>query len=225
MNRTQPPHLATWMLEHLTTAGQDEPLAGDLLEEFRAGRSSGWYWRQIISAIAIGWARSVFEHRIVLLFAAIWSLLSPASELIFIRVFLQSGFVGPIVRLPWPWSTACFFGLSAVQGLLFVWIGSLLYVALLICARKSVDFRRLGRGFLISVVVYFFALACDFALWITIRAYSNGDGADWRTLTLVGVIRDFGAWEILEHFKYVLGTVCVLWGAARRVPKAGRVPA
>jgi hypothetical protein len=225
MNRTEPPLLATWLLEHQTTGGRDEALAGDLREEFRAGRSSGWYWRQVITAIAIGWARSIFQHRLALLFAVIWSVLSPAWELTFIRVYSQSGFVGPIVRIPWPWSTACFFGLSILQGLLFIWIGSLLYVALLVCARKTVDFRRLGRGFLMSIVVYFFALACDFALWITIGAYSNGDGTDWRTLTLVGVIRDFGAWDILEHFKYIVGTACAIWGGMRRFAKTSGVPA
>jgi hypothetical protein len=225
MNRTEPPPLATWLLEHLTAIGQDEALAGDILEEFSAGRSSGWYWRQVITAIAIGWARSIFEHRNALLFATIWSLLSPAWELTIFRVYSQSSFVVPIVRIPWPWSTACFFGLFILQGLLFIWVGSLLYVALLLCARKTVDFRRLGRGLLMSIVVYVFALACDLALWITIGAYSNADGMDWRTLTLVGVIKNFQTWAILKRIPYIAGTAWAVWGGTREVAKAGRVPA
>ncbi len=48
MSRTGPPPLATWMLEHLTFGCRKEELAGDLCEEFRSGRSEGWYWRQVL---------------------------------------------------------------------------------------------------------------------------------------------------------------------------------
>jgi hypothetical protein len=225
MNRNEPPPVATWLLEHLTTADRNEALAGDLLEEFRAGRSSGWYWRQIINATAIGWTRSIFEHRLALLFAAIWSLLSPAWELTFIRVFWESNFIGSIWRMPWPWSTTCAIGLGTMEALLFIWIGSLLYVALLLSSRRRVNFRRLGHGFAMSIVVFFAAAACLSALWIVIGAYSNGNGTDWRTLTLLGEIKNFQAWALLKRIPYILGTACAIWGATRRVAKAGGVPA
>jgi hypothetical protein len=225
MSRTEPPFVATWMLERLTAAERDEALAGDLLEEFRAGRSIGWYWRQVITAIAIGWTRSIYEHRIRLLFAAIWSLLSPAWELTLIRVFWEGDFIGSIWRMPWPWSTACAIALGTMEALLFIWIGSLLYVALLATTRKTIDFRRLGRGFLMSIVVYFLALACVFAVWITINTHSSGNGADWRTLSLMGEIENFQPRAILTHIPYVVGTACALWGVAPRVRKTDRVPA
>ena len=47
-----PPRLATWLLQHLN--GTNEALAGDLLEEYRHGRSAAWYWRQVMSAILVG---------------------------------------------------------------------------------------------------------------------------------------------------------------------------
>jgi hypothetical protein len=209
MNRTEPPPLATWMLEHLTTADRDEALAGDLLEEFRAGRSSGWYWRQVITTIVIGWTRSIFEHRIVLLFAAIWSLLSPAWELTFIRVFWESNFIGSVWRMPWPWSAA----------------SAILYVALLLISRRRVDFRRLGHGFAMSIVVFLAPAACVFVLRIVAGVSSNEDGTDWRTLTLLGETKNFQAWAILWRIPYILGTASAIWGSARRVAKEGRVPA
>ena len=54
-----PPRAATWLLEHLGGCYCREPLSGDLIEEFRAGRSAAWYWRQVLQAIAadIGSAR------------------------------------------------------------------------------------------------------------------------------------------------------------------------
>ena len=44
--------LALWLLDRL--AHRNEPLAGDLLEQFRAGRSIVWLWWQLLYAIAMG---------------------------------------------------------------------------------------------------------------------------------------------------------------------------
>jgi hypothetical protein len=66
------------MLDHAIPGGRDEGLAGDLLEEFRAGRSEGWYWRQTLSACAQGWLSNLNGNRNLLLFAVLWSTLAPA---------------------------------------------------------------------------------------------------------------------------------------------------
>jgi hypothetical protein len=44
--------LALWLLGRL--AHRNEPLAGDLVEQFRAGRSPSWLWCQLLLAIATG---------------------------------------------------------------------------------------------------------------------------------------------------------------------------
>lgn len=44
--------LALWLLRHL--AHRNEPLAGDLVEQFRGGRSAAWLWFQLVYGIAIG---------------------------------------------------------------------------------------------------------------------------------------------------------------------------
>src|SRR4029077_19914803 len=59
MHRREPPPQATWMLEHLTSGTRNEALAGDLLEELRAGRTNAWYWRQALSACAVSWSKSL----------------------------------------------------------------------------------------------------------------------------------------------------------------------
>jgi MFS family permease len=46
------PALALWLLGRL--AHRNEPLAGDLVEQFRAGRSMAWLWSQLLIAIAMG---------------------------------------------------------------------------------------------------------------------------------------------------------------------------
>jgi hypothetical protein len=50
MTSLQPPRLAVALLNRLVP--ENEPLAGDVLEEFRARRSRLWLWRQVLVAVA-----------------------------------------------------------------------------------------------------------------------------------------------------------------------------
>jgi hypothetical protein len=54
MKSSKPPALATWLVEHMIPGDNNEALAGDLLEQFREGRSVAWYWRQVFVAILVG---------------------------------------------------------------------------------------------------------------------------------------------------------------------------
>jgi hypothetical protein len=58
MSLRKPPALANWLLDRAGFARQNPPLAGDLLEEFRSGRSAAWYWRQTVAVIAAGTVRN-----------------------------------------------------------------------------------------------------------------------------------------------------------------------
>lgn len=48
MKARKPPAVAQWLLNRYA----DPSLAGDLLEEFRSGRSRFWFWRQTAAALA-----------------------------------------------------------------------------------------------------------------------------------------------------------------------------
>jgi hypothetical protein len=58
---TQPPRLALALLNRFVP--DEEPLAGDLIEEFAAGRSRAWFWRQAIAAAALAVFRRSDEVR------------------------------------------------------------------------------------------------------------------------------------------------------------------
>ena len=54
------PAFATGLL--LRLGPHDESFAGDLAEEYAAGRSRAWYWRQVLAAIALTSIRQVGAH-------------------------------------------------------------------------------------------------------------------------------------------------------------------
>ncbi len=63
MNTRPPPRLATWLLEELgSSGGRLEELIGDLTEQFAAGRSRRWYWRQATGALALDLQRMLRVH-------------------------------------------------------------------------------------------------------------------------------------------------------------------
>ncbi len=51
MKSSQPPAVATWLLLQFASEQNRDALAGDLIEEYRRGRSESWYWRQVLIAI------------------------------------------------------------------------------------------------------------------------------------------------------------------------------
>jgi hypothetical protein len=67
MSPRKPPRLATWLLHRLGLTRQNPPLIGDLLEEFRAGRSSAWFWRQTLIVILTGFASNARQLRRLLM--------------------------------------------------------------------------------------------------------------------------------------------------------------
>lgn len=213
MSSTNPPRVAQWMLTHLMPADHDEALAGDLLESFRAGRSSTWYCRQVLAALVIRWIGNLFRQGTALIFAAAWAFIAPAWRLVITRLYRSSNLIGSIWRIPWPWSTVCDFGLSAAEGLLFIWTGALLGLIMIRSCLGTAKNWRFGRAFALSVAGYVFASVCEFAIGLTAAPSLTGRGVDWRTLTLAGEITKFGGWAILMRIPYFIGTACALWGA------------
>ncbi len=53
MKTSPPPILATRLLERLAPGPHGDALAGDLIEQYREGRSTAWFWRQALLGIIV----------------------------------------------------------------------------------------------------------------------------------------------------------------------------
>jgi hypothetical protein len=87
-------------LEHLLPRGENEALAGDLLEDYSQGRSAAWYWRQVLIAILLGFSKDLRSRWITIMFAVVVSDALPWKQIWHISEF-QSLLVWGI-RLAWP---------------------------------------------------------------------------------------------------------------------------
>jgi len=50
------------LLRHACPSTDKEALTGDLVEKFLRGRSQGWFWRQVLIAIAVGVLTGIRRH-------------------------------------------------------------------------------------------------------------------------------------------------------------------
>jgi hypothetical protein len=153
MRETEPPSIAHWMLEQLMPGERDQALAGDLLEEFRSGRSAAWFRRQVVSAVFIRCSQEILGHRIVILFAFFWSMLAPAWLLAIANLEAYANFGAFFSRMNWPWSSICDLGLLLATNLIFAWTGILLYLTSDLWVVGNLRVRELGRGIVASLPV------------------------------------------------------------------------
>ena len=105
MRSSQPPIVATWVLTHF--GNRNEVLAGDLVEEYRRGRSVAWYWRQVIVAILVGCGNDIRAHKLLTVRALItgWATLILSSYLLIFPLYkLYSRALGDLGLGPlWFW--------------------------------------------------------------------------------------------------------------------------
>jgi hypothetical protein len=62
---SEPPRLATWLLQRWGSGPKREALTGDLIEQYQRGRSPAWYWRQVLRAILVGTVDDIRDHKLL----------------------------------------------------------------------------------------------------------------------------------------------------------------
>ena len=201
MNRADPPHVATWMLEHLTVGSRNEALAGDLLEEIHSGRrdrTRGWYWRQVFAAIAAGFFREILNHRSVLFFAVLWSMVSPSWVVLSTNVEVHSRAFGLMWQMDWPWSSICAIALSFSTSLLFIWSGMTLYLVPRMSATRGFNVRSFVHSMLQALPMFIAIAAVPYAMSLIFHS-GHGQGIDRRMLTPLNALIDLRTWAVVER--------------------------
>jgi hypothetical protein len=206
MYRSQPPLLATWMLEHLTPQPSDEALVGDLLENFHRGRSSAWYWLQVLRACRIAWFRSLRARLPLIVFAGLWSALAPAWAVLAERTFPDLG-MAQALNDHWPLALAKWMILNSA----FLWAGILVYTASSAKLRIALPRQRAGRALLFAPALFLPAYGATFV--VTNLLWYPGLGVNWHTLKPLAEIVDLRIRANALRIPYLIAMIAALWGA------------
>jgi hypothetical protein len=100
---TNPPALATKLLESLVAERTSEALLGDLIEQYAGGRSRAWYWRQVILALVISAGREVRTRKLQTVSAVVVGYVTGASLFYFttsLAARFVRGYTAYLVFLP-----------------------------------------------------------------------------------------------------------------------------
>jgi len=217
MRRIEPPATATWLLNNVTPGERNEALAGDLLEEFQNGRTAGWYWSQVLVAIALGWFRQALTYPGGLVFAILWSAAAP-SWFVYTDKIQNDATVlhGLLCRLNFPWSMIGYFGWSLAVSLAFIWTGIAIYHFLEFWTSSSFSNFQLGRTLLLSGSVYvvLFACMCGVTLFLP-----PGHAIDRRTLTILNAIADLRMYAMETRFFSFVTLLVTFWAGTPRPEK------
>jgi hypothetical protein len=69
MRPSHPPRIAAWILNRFSPGRDTDAIAGDLIEQYRQGRSRSWYWREVTVAVVRGTWSEAWQHRLSLVIA------------------------------------------------------------------------------------------------------------------------------------------------------------
>ena len=154
MTLSKPPALATWMLEHLALGCDKDALEGDLLEEFGHRRSVGWYWRQVLMAIFVGFSKELGSQWRAAVFALVWTVASVIDlQALYCSIQFRFTLLGWAIRHDWPESVVLSTILKISPLILMSWLGLLLYLVMM----GSFSAGRFARG--VSICLFCMLLA------------------------------------------------------------------
>lgn len=173
MRPNTPPGIATWMLEHLTLGKKNEALAGDLLEEFRRGRSAGWYWRQVLAAILLGFASELRTQWPAIVYTTLCAIPVPTFLILTVENVLETPFFASRWHLAWPYSTIFDVSLWYGAQLIYIWLALMIYFLLFSLATRTINLHRFAGGLGKSALVFVAVSIGTLALFVILPEHAG----------------------------------------------------
>lgn len=213
MESAEPPRLARWLLEHCSAPGRDEALAGDLLEELRAGRSPEWYRRQALNAVTVSWMRVLGARGMLFLFAVLWSSLAPAWKVFTDHLQDQPVFTEIWSKFGSIWILPAFALWVALHSA-FLWIGILIYLVCIGALRNSFRDNFVRHASSVATVIF---LPVAGMMFILMNLYSFPGLINERLAsTPLAQILDWRMPADVLRIPYFIALICALWQATPR---------
>jgi hypothetical protein len=188
------------MLERLVPS--NPALAGDLVEEYQHGRSSAWYWRQVLTAILVGAWSDLRQHQLLALRAIItgWAVFWVFSNYLAFPLFRFDQFLFVTGLVKWFWLNG--YGLPDV-------LQHPLVQGATACALSGWIVGRFSRGGVMGVLVYVASLLLiDIFMVVRLEAREFGNhGRLWFPLQIAATV--LLVWR-------VPALVAGLWAASQR---------
>lgn len=214
MRRTEPPSMATWLLEHGMPGARDDVLIGDLLEEFASGRrSTNWYWRQVLSACGVAWLECLRERLALLIFAAFWSMMAPAW-----KVFCDRVDHAQIFSQLWQTAGALWvipaFTVWTILHSTFLWVGMFIYILFSTSFDNALRGESAIRAYIRAPLIFLPIIGTTLVL---MNLYSFPGLINARlALTPLRQITDLRLPADILRVPYFITLVCALWNIASR---------
>ncbi|HEY9138068.1 MAG TPA: hypothetical protein VIM67_07320, partial [Terriglobus sp.] len=158
MKLTRSIRAALWLIEHVVGEPYGEAITGDLLEAVQAGRSTGWFWRQTLSALVWMPVARIRTHAVFFLFCLLWGGLYPGWWLLTTKWLLIHPAVGAVFEHA-PYGTSLGMLVTVFPAASFLCTG---FVVCLFHQRthiNSIPKSRLAYGVSIGLNVLFVAIA------------------------------------------------------------------
>jgi hypothetical protein len=193
--------MTVWIFDRLDL---DDALAGDLLEERARGRSTLWYWRQVLTAIWTGTWSAVFAHKALALRAV-----ATGCAVNGVWLFLAMKF--PHLRLPLP--------PPYTKPLL---MQSIAYLLALLLAQIATGWivARTHRAAAIPMVAVFITWL---TMWFFIDTFSEAKRLLLNSIVQAS-LRPYLAWYLTPMAVEIAGLLCGGILGSRRQRGGNRLP-
>jgi hypothetical protein len=136
---TRPPQAARWLLSHFGCSPNNDAIIGDLDERYQRGRSTVWYWRQVLATVVTSLWNELAAHKFLTMEAIVhgWlQFLALGYGLVHLYSRIGLGSMSPMLRVPPPrdWSPSSWW---IYAGMAFQPPWMILHFALLACVASA----------------------------------------------------------------------------------------